>query len=536
MAHIIEDRVLEQSTTAGLGAFTLAGAMLGYRAFASVCTVADTVWYYIEAIDSLGKPSGAYEYGLGTYSGVNTLTRTTVRGSSNGGAAVNFAAGSKLVGIGPVAPSATATRKEWRSAVKVSQSVNIDAFSPTADGTTDDLTPLTNFINSAIANPGVPHFLNHATYATSAALPDITVSGVKIFGTGPSSNHDAGSINGSCIKKIGAAGGTMLTVSPVSNVANQRLDGIVIDGVAFNGNQKAAKGLLIKSVRNSFFGCYAEECTTSNFELDVVAALADAKDLQDCTFRLFARDLYSGGACLRLLGTSAANVSLNRFEIVDIVQSNQTGIICQNPDNNLWGVVRVYLQPAGTAVNSIEWQGGASALLATRCEVIEKLTCDLPAIAKGTGTYTIAAYDIMIRTLDKDNVSPAPTVETGASVCGPEISWTPTISASSGSITSSSATAKYRIDPNDPRVVDIRLSITMTNNGTGSGVLRATLPFTASNDAIAGNFSGFEGISGKGCVARVNVNTSQLLITYYDATYPGATSNVVTVTGSYRRV
>lgn len=104
MTHIIEDRVLERSTTAGLGAFTLAGASLGYRAFASVCTVADTVPYYIEAIDSLGKPSGAYEYGLGTYSGANTLTRTTVYGSSNGGAKVDFAAGTKLVGIGDLAP------------------------------------------------------------------------------------------------------------------------------------------------------------------------------------------------------------------------------------------------------------------------------------------------------------------------------------------------------------------------------------------------------------------------------------------------
>lgn len=100
MAHIIEDRVLEQSTTAGLGAFTLAGAALGFRAFASVCSVSDTVWYYIEAIDTLGKPSGAFEYGIGTYSGANTLTRTTVRGSSNAGAAVDFAAGTKLVGIG----------------------------------------------------------------------------------------------------------------------------------------------------------------------------------------------------------------------------------------------------------------------------------------------------------------------------------------------------------------------------------------------------------------------------------------------------
>lgn len=117
MAHIIEDRVLEQSITAGLGAFTLAGAMLGYRAFASVCAVSDTVWYYIEAIDTIGKPSGAYEYGIGTYSSANTLTRTAVLGSSNGGAAVDFAAGTKLVGIGVMAPGRADINGHWRRAL-----------------------------------------------------------------------------------------------------------------------------------------------------------------------------------------------------------------------------------------------------------------------------------------------------------------------------------------------------------------------------------------------------------------------------------
>lgn len=430
-------------------------------------------------------------------------------------------------GTGAIARTVQARLREF---------VNISDFNPTADGTTDDLTPLTNFINSAIANPGVPHFLNNATYATSAALPTINVSGVKIYGTGPSSNHDTGNISGSCIKKIGAASGTILTIAPDNGAGNQRLDGIVIDGVAFNGNQKAAKGLLIKSVRNSFFNCYAEECTTSNFELDVVTTLGDAKDLQDCRFRLFARDLYSGGAGLRLLGTSAANVSLNWFEVVDLVQSNQTGIICQNPDNNLWGVVRIYLQPAGTATNSIEWQGGATALLATRCEVYEKLTCELPPIAKGTGTYTVAAYDIMIRNLDKDNIGPAPTVETGASVCGPEISWTSTISASTGTITTSSSVAKYRVDPHDPREVNIRLAVTVTTNGTGAGTLQATAPFTAANDLIPGVMHGYEAVTGKAVRGILDVNTSTIKITFYDGTYPGASGNVVVLSGSYRRV
>lgn len=101
MALIASDRVLESATTTGTGDFTLAGATTGYRAFSAVCSTNDTFYYCIEAVDGNGNPSGAWEVGLGTYSGANTLTRTTPQASTNGGAAVNFGAGTKRVFITP---------------------------------------------------------------------------------------------------------------------------------------------------------------------------------------------------------------------------------------------------------------------------------------------------------------------------------------------------------------------------------------------------------------------------------------------------
>lgn len=103
MAHVIEDRVQETSTTTGTGAFTLAGAVTGFRAFSAVCSTSDTVPYIIEEVDANGVPDGDWETGIGTYSAANTLTRTTVLESSNAGAAVNWAAGDKRVAIGPLA-------------------------------------------------------------------------------------------------------------------------------------------------------------------------------------------------------------------------------------------------------------------------------------------------------------------------------------------------------------------------------------------------------------------------------------------------
>lgn len=119
MAHIIADRVMESSVSAGTGLFTLAGASLGYRAFGAVCAIGDTVPYYIEAVSSMGLLTGDWEFGLGTYSAAGQLTRTAVRGSSNGGAPVNFPAGTKVVGLGVPAPNSQATRAEWIKALGV---------------------------------------------------------------------------------------------------------------------------------------------------------------------------------------------------------------------------------------------------------------------------------------------------------------------------------------------------------------------------------------------------------------------------------
>lgn len=99
MAHITADRVKESTTTTGTGALTLSGALTGFRAFSAVCATSDTVHYALQAVDGSGVPTGEWEVGIGTYSGANTLTRTTVLSSSNAGAAVSLAAGTKHVWI-----------------------------------------------------------------------------------------------------------------------------------------------------------------------------------------------------------------------------------------------------------------------------------------------------------------------------------------------------------------------------------------------------------------------------------------------------
>lgn len=93
MAFILKDRVRESTTTTGTGPLVLAGAPGGYQTFSAVMAITDTCWYAIIL------PGSAWETGIGTYSGVNELTRTTILESSNAGSVVSFGAGTKDVVI-----------------------------------------------------------------------------------------------------------------------------------------------------------------------------------------------------------------------------------------------------------------------------------------------------------------------------------------------------------------------------------------------------------------------------------------------------
>jgi hypothetical protein len=86
------DRVQETTTTTGTGTLTLAGAVSGFQTFAAVLAVGDTIDYCIT-----DPVTGAWEVGEGTLLSSTTLSRTNVLSSSNAGALVSFAAGTKTI-------------------------------------------------------------------------------------------------------------------------------------------------------------------------------------------------------------------------------------------------------------------------------------------------------------------------------------------------------------------------------------------------------------------------------------------------------
>jgi hypothetical protein len=86
------DRTKDSTTTTGTGAVTLSGtAPAGFQSFAvGLGSGSVRVGYCIAG-------TSEWEVGKGTFNGTTGLTREQVRSSSNGGALVNFSAGTKDV-------------------------------------------------------------------------------------------------------------------------------------------------------------------------------------------------------------------------------------------------------------------------------------------------------------------------------------------------------------------------------------------------------------------------------------------------------
>jgi hypothetical protein len=137
----------------------------------------DTCKYTIVALDGNGNPSGDWEVGIGTYSGTNTLTRTTVEASSNSGSAVSLAAGNKQVFMDASAAllnsylknsnnlSDVSSASTARTNLAVPGTGTANTFSglQTLSGGAD-LTPASSPSTTAVGYLGAPQNLQDATY------------------------------------------------------------------------------------------------------------------------------------------------------------------------------------------------------------------------------------------------------------------------------------------------------------------------------------------------------------------------------------
>jgi hypothetical protein len=146
-----------------------------------------------------------------------------------------------------------------------------------------------------------------------------------------------------------------------------------------------------------------------------------------------------------------------------------------------------------------------------------------------TGDQTIVDGNLVIGTAGK-GIDFSATSGTGTSELlddYEEGNWSPTVTAQSGTITSSTFTGTYTIVGN---TVFVRGVVTIVDAGTGTGDLLLTLPVAASNNNWGGG--GRETVA-TGFSVGINGNSGSLLIRYYDQSSVIANSRSVRFSAQY---
>lgn len=111
--------------------------------------------------------------------------------------------------------------------------------------------------------------------------------------------------------------------------------------------------------------------------------------------------------------------------------------------------------------------------------------------------------------------------------------YTPVITAGTGTITTATATGRYKTIG---KTVFVEMDIAITNNGTGNQSVNATLPVTAA--AARYCLVGREvAVNGKSLAGNIAASATLTQIVFYDNTYPGGTgSNELALSGVYESV
>ena len=145
--------------------------------------------------------------------------------------------------------------------------------------------------------------------------------------------------------------------------------------------------------------------------------------------------------------------------------------------------------------------------------------------------------------LDKENGTPDPTIEAGGEIgiiynttALPENAWvnfTPVVTASTGTITAYTAEARYI---KRGKLLTISVNVEITNNGTGAGELRVSLPAATIGMPLGGTIlAGRErNLTSAALTAYVEAATSTAKVLTYNGLYPGAAGAAISFAGSYQ--
>lgn len=108
--------------------------------------------------------------------------------------------------------------------------------------------------------------------------------------------------------------------------------------------------------------------------------------------------------------------------------------------------------------------------------------------------------------------------------------YTPVITPGAGTITSYTATGRYKIIG---KTLFVEINVTLTNAGTGTGIMNASLPVQAGTNTV-GSLVGIEGAStAKTILGIITGSASNAIFRFYDATNPVVTGYNILAAGFY---
>ena len=199
MAHVINDRVKETTTTTGTGAVSLGGATTGFETFAAGIGNSNTTYYVIAH-----QTANEWEVGLGTLDGDSSdLARTTVISSSNSDSAVDFAAGTKDVFC--TVPASKLLVEDANNDITIGRNLTVTG-DLTISG--DDITMATNTSGAALIGDGTN--FNPVTISGDIS---IGTTGTAAIGSGVIVNADVNSSAAIAMSKTAFTAGTGVSLS-----------------------------------------------------------------------------------------------------------------------------------------------------------------------------------------------------------------------------------------------------------------------------------------------------------------------------------
>ncbi len=214
----------------------------------------------------------------------------------------------------------------------------------------------------------------------------------------------------------GTAGGTMLDIGPVA-AASLNLKGGGISGIFFDGNKVAGTGVKIRSVVNGEYDITGRETTAIGIHVTVEPTLTlDPTDTQYNWFKklVWINEDAASGIGVKINGLVDGNVSGNRFGLIRVFHYNGVGVDLGDSDDNLFDLVFLYRNPAGTGKGFIF--RADNGINYARRNTIEFISTKGGVYSEGLATGSTPAAFNVIKTYSLANNNPEPVIEYGSTL------------------------------------------------------------------------------------------------------------------------